>query len=455
MSEKTRVPQESPTSVTEKLLAPTQSTAVPLRLAVVTGTDLGKSIELKGGRYRVGKDESCELVVVDGSVSREHLMIEVTAAGVQLTDLGSTNGSFCDNVRFDRVSAQSGAIIRLGRVMLKLLPAFVGYGRSELSQSTSFGGMLGKSVAMRQLFALAERVSVTDAAVLITGETGTGKEVCARAIHDASPRAKGPLLVADLSTVTASLIESELFGHRKGALTGAVADRVGLIEQGHKGTLFFDEVAELPLELQPRLLRALERKEVRPLGSSDFKTIDFRIIAATHRDLKAEVKAGRFREDLYHRLFTVQLVLPPLRERREDLDLLIDSFTRKQGKSPSLIGPELRAALSAYHFPGNVRELKNLVERMLALGSMAELPSLETLAPNQRAPGAEKGPSHRPFKESKNELVDDFERRYLDDLLVRFSGNVTAAAKEAGLDRVYLHRLVRKHGLGKDESEDE
>ncbi len=449
MSEKTRVPQSSVVSLTDKLTS-TEAAPVPLRIAVVTGTDLGKSLELKGGRYRVGKDESCELVVVDGSVSREHLLIEVTGEGVQLTDLGSTNGSFCDNVRFDRVRAQSGAIIRLGRVVLKLLPVFAGAGASELSEATHFGGMLGKSVAMRQLFALAERVAPTDAAVLINGETGTGKEVCARAIHEASPRAKGPLLVADLSTVTPTLIESELFGHKKGAFTGAVADRIGLIEQGHKGTLFFDEVAELPLELQPRLLRALERKEVRALGASDFKTIDFRIIAATHRDLKAEVKAGRFREDLYHRLFTVQLILPPLRERREDLDLLIDAFVRKLGKPPSLIGPELRAALSAYHFPGNVRELKNLVERMLALGTMAELPPLETLAPNQQAQSADRGPSHRPFKEAKNALVDDFERRYLDDLLARFSGNVTAAAREAGIDRVYLHRLVRKHGLGKD-----
>ena len=447
MTARTRPPRAlPPQSATERLTPGTDST-VTLKLLVIAGADTSKSLTLAPGTYRVGKDASCDLVVGDSSVSREHLRVEaLEGGGVTLEDLGSTNGSHCDSVRFERVRAESGAVIRIGRVVLKLVPAFSAGGAMELSSAHHFGELLGRSVAMRRLFALAERVAKTDATVMINGETGTGKEVLARAIHQASPRAGAPLVVADLSSVTPTLVESELFGHRKGSFTGAVADRVGLIEQAHQGTLFFDEVAELPLELQPRLLRALERREVRPVGAADFKRLDFRVIAATHRDLQAEVKAGRFREDLYHRLMTVQLVLPPLRDRKEDLGLLIDAFVRLAGRAPSELSDEVRAAIAAYHLPGNVRELKNLVDRQLTLGELSGAPAFDAVAAEQHGPKAPPRPSKRPFKDAKNELVDDFERRYLDDLLERFKGNVTVAAREAGIDRVYLHRLLRKHG---------
>jgi two-component system, NtrC family, nitrogen regulation response regulator GlnG len=309
------------------------------------------------------------------------------------------------------------------------------------------------------VFALLERVAASDAAVLVEGETGTGKELVAEAVHAASARRRGPFIVCDLGSLPRSLIESELFGHVRGAFTGADRDRVGAFEQADGGTIFLDEIGELQLDVQPRLLRALERRQVKPVGSSQFRTSDTRVVAATNRDLLAEAKAGHFREDLYHRQAVVRLRLPPLRERREDIPMLAEHFVARaaaaMGRPAPALSASVVAALRGHDWPGNVRELKNVLERALSIAP--DVPSLDTtLLGLDDLPGAvavNEGAAPLvdttvPFKESKDRLVHAWEREYVTTLLDRAGGNVSLAARNAGIDRVYLHRLLKKHGLG-------
>ena len=300
---------------------------------------------------------------------------------------------------------------------------------------------------MRRLFALLERIAPTDAPVLIQGETGTGKELCAEALHAHSPRADKPFVVMDLAAVQPTLIESELFGHVRGAFTGAVADRAGAFERADGGTLFLDEVGELSAELQPRLLRALERGQVKRVGANDFKTVNVRVIAATHRDLLALARENRFREDLYHRLAVLQARLPPLRERREDIAGLVEGFLARIGRTGA-IGPQTLALLVGHDWPGNVRELRNVVERAVSLAGGAEEvpPEVLALPDDAKASGTASGLL---FKEAKDRLFEAFEREYLEGLMARCGGNVSRAAREAGIDRVYLHRLLKRYGMAR------
>jgi DNA-binding NtrC family response regulator len=297
---------------------------------------------------------------------------------------------------------------------------------------------------MRALFELLARVASADAPVLIHGETGTGKELCAEALHARSARASAPFVVVDLAAIQPSLIESELFGHVRGAFTGAVADRAGAFERADGGTVFLDEVGELSAELQPRLLRALERGQVKRVGANDFKTVNVRVIGATHRDLPALAQEGRFRDDLYHRLAVLNVRLPPLRERRDDIPDLVRALLARLGQ-PDAIGPEGIAALCGHDWPGNVRELRNAVERAVSLG---HLPGPGDFAMAAPAPAPRTtGWRGLPFKVAKDKLVAAFERDYLLDLVSRCAGNISRAAREAGIDRVYLHRLLKHHGL--------
>jgi DNA-binding NtrC family response regulator len=302
-------------------------------------------------------------------------------------------------------------------------------------------------------------VALSDVAILVEGETGTGKELCAEAIHAAGPRAKGPFVICDLAGVSRSLIESELFGHVRGAFTGAEREREGAFAQAHGGTIFIDEVGELELDHQPRLLRAIEQRKVKPVGGAAWRDVDVRVIAATHRDLREEVKAGRFREDLYHRLAVVTVTLPPLRERKEDLPDLIRSFV---GEKSIAIPDETMALLADYDWPGNVRELKNVIERGLSLASEGEalapgllgletprLPDAAEIAGDTRAAWPSIGTEG--FREAKERLIAAWERDYLTQLLRKTGGNVSRAAREGGLDRVYLHRLMKKLGVAADE----
>jgi two-component system, NtrC family, nitrogen regulation response regulator GlnG len=287
--------------------------------------------------------------------------------------------------------------------------------------------------------------------VLIQGETGTGKEGCAEGIHAGGKRRDGPFVIVDLAGIAPTLIESELFGHVKGAFTGAQSDRAGVFERAQGGTVFLDEVGELPPEIQPRLLRVLERRQVKRVGANDYRTVDVRVIAATHVDLEGAVKAGKFREDLFHRLAVLRVTLPPLRERLDDIPLLVDTVLGRMGRPPSALSDQTRALLSQYPWPGNVRELRNVVERVVNMGEEA-LPDISPIVSvdKPRTSGSVVvGPPELdlPFKEAKERLIEGFEKDYLKGLLERCGGNVSRASREAGIDRVYLRKLLKKHGL--------
>ena len=435
--------EKLPSLSTTELLEGASRAPARYRLVVRGGHS---ELLIERGTYRVGKDPGCDLVLDDPAVSREHLLVEALGHSVRLRDLGSTNGSFLHESRFDTIEVSEGAVIRLGKTELQLLAADAN-GTLAPSMATSFGQLRGRSLAMRRLFALLERIAPTDAPVLIQGETGTGKELCAEALHAASPRAGKPFVVVDLAAVQPSLIESELFGHVRGAFTGAVVDRAGAFERADGGTVFLDEVGELSAELQPRLLRALERGQVKRVGANDFKTVNVRVMAATHRDLPAMSRENRFREDLYHRLAVLHVRLPSLRERREDVPDLVETFLARLGK-PGAIGPNTMGLLVAHDWPGNVRELRNVVERAVSLSSGAdELPPELLSLPDDARPSTPN--NGLPFKEAKERLIEAFEREYLEGLLARCGGNVSRAAREAGIDRVYLHRLLKRYGLAR------
>jgi DNA-binding NtrC family response regulator len=438
-------------------MPPDQAPIVPdqMILQVIDGPERGRELALTRGSYVVGKDPSCSLVLTDAGVSRQHLELRVSGDGVLVRDLNSRNGTYYQGARFQDVTVGAGAVLALGGTKLKLT---VPRSQASLLPSTkeSFGGLLGRSVKMREVFALLERVAATDASVLIHGETGTGKEVCAEALHRTGKRSSGPLVICDLAGVSRTLIESELFGHVRGAFTGADRDREGAFVAAHKGTVFIDEVGELELEMQPRLLRALEQRAVKPLGAPNYRSVDVRVIAATNRDLRKEVKEGRFREDLFHRMAVVEVRLPPLRDRREDVPFLVEHFLK--GEKIEVL-PETMALLIDYDWPGNVRELRNVLERAVSMmGDDRRLtPAMLALEPSKGAPPAASsaasfGIGTEGFKEAKERLIASWERAYATELLKRTGGNVSKAARVGGIDRVSLHRLLKRHGLtGSDE----
>jgi DNA-binding NtrC family response regulator len=418
---------------------------VELKLLVVSGPDFGKQLVLRDGDYLVGKTASADLVLTDGAVSREHLRVRVVRGAVRLEDSQSSNGSFFGGMRFEAIEVRPGAIIRIGRTDLQVAAATEAPPLRP-SEQRSFGELYGESLAMRQAFGLLERAAAGDADVLLQGATGTGKDLAAEALHQAGARSSKPFVICDLAAMAPTLIESDLFGHVRGAFTGAVNDRAGAFERANGGTIFLDEVGDLPLDLQPRLLRALERRQVKRMGGDHYQTVDVRVVAATHKSLDEEVKAGRFREDLYHRLAVVTVALPPLRERLEDIPGLIDRILQRLGvpaKRDVFLTSETQLLLRIYHWPGNVRELRNVVERAVKLGTPPSVPT----NPQELGAEASKDTADLPFKEAKERLVVSFERDYLTDLMRRCDNNVSQAAREAGIARVYLHRLLQKHGL--------
>lgn len=425
------------------VLPPERRSPIPLKLAVVAGPDFGAELALEVGTYRIGQDASNDLVLTDSAVSRVHLIVAVLDGALRVTDNGSTNGSFIGQQRFDSLEIGPSAEIRLGRSVLRVMVPTDRAGDLPPSENTRFGALVGQSLVMRQAFTRLERAAASDAIVLIQGETGTGKELCAEAIHAQSRRAQAPFVLCDLAAVSPSLFEAELFGHVKGAFSGAISDRSGPFERAHGGTIFLDEVGEVPLDMQPRLLRVLEKQQVKRVGASAYRSVDVRVIAATCKDLSAEVRAGRFRDDLYHRLVVLPVRLPPLRERLEDLPWLIDEILQQLGKEPSQLSAETRAMLLDYSWPGNVRELRNVIERAICIGPEGVPRSRSA---TRRAPALDQG-ENLPFKEAKERLVNAFEHDYLADLLRRCEGNISRASREAQIDRVHLRRLLRKHGI--------
>ncbi|HSO00645.1 MAG TPA: sigma 54-interacting transcriptional regulator, partial [Candidatus Nanopelagicales bacterium] len=341
-----------------------------VRIDIVRGPDAGLSVELPGPEARIGSGKDCDFVLRDPTVSRLHLRLRIEGDAIRVMDEGSRNGTTVDGVRIRDAYARPDSSIDIGgsSLRLRMLRELV---ELPLSSNDRFGQLLGSSVAMRRVFSLLERFAPTDTTLLIEGETGTGKELVARGVHTTSHRARAPFIVFDCSAVSATLIESELFGHERGAFTDARQERKGRFEAAHGGTLFLDEIGELPLELQPKLLRALENREIYRVGSNEARRVDVRIVAATNRCLTREVDRGRFREDLYYRLSVAPIRLPPLRARAEDIPMLVRSFEqawRDAGKNPAPLSDAALSLLKAQSWPGNVRELRNKVDMMLALG---------------------------------------------------------------------------------------
>jgi transcriptional regulator with GAF, ATPase, and Fis domain len=430
------------------------------KLVVIKGAQRGTEFVIAGDVFRVGKaPDANDLVLGDETVSRVHFEIMRDAKGYLVRDLKSTNGTFLDGAEVKEAYLRAGSVIAAGSCELKFTPFEE---RIEIlpSEKEALGEMVGKSPAMREIFGLVEKIAPTDATVMIEGETGTGKDMIARTLHQLSPRCAAPFIVVDCGAVAGTLIESELFGHEKGAFTGAVASRQGAFELANSGTVFLDELGELSLDLQPKLLRVLEQRELRRVGGQKTIKVDLRVISATRKDLRSEVEKGKFREDLYFRLNVVPITAPPLRERREDIPLLIDAMLGKLGPNGIELTDATRAAMMAHDWPGNVRELRNVIERALALGADPGM-LVAPLSGESAAKGAqlrdgiefEPGVSFRDTKEKWNEL---FERRYLAWLIKRADGNISKAARDADMDRKYLHKLLRKYGItGGDTADDD
>ena len=421
-----------------------------LQLRVMDGPSEGAAVRLEQRSVYIGSALDNDFVIDDPSVSRSHCRLEGERAGFRLRDLGSKNGTWVGGTRLQEAMLTAGVTLRLGQAAVLVEPLAETH-EIELARETRFGGLLGQSAAMREVFAHLAKVAPSDVTVLIEGESGTGKELAAEAIHRHSRRAGGPMVVFDCSAVQPNLMESELFGHVRGAFTGAVAQRSGAMVEAHGGTLFLDEIGELELELQPKLLRALEQHEVRPVGSNERRRVDVRIVAATNRDLGQMVREGSFREDLYWRLNVLRVVLPPLRRRPEDIPLLVrhflaDAMGRSGGRNLT-ISFETMQQLTGHSWPGNVRELRNAIERANVLSSGLDL---EVDVAPREVVVSDAGLPLRfdlPFKDAKARLVDAFERAYWERALASHSWNISATARETGLHRKSLEYLVRKLGL--------
>jgi len=396
----------------------------------------------------IGAHASCDLVLTDPQVSRKHAELAITPDGIRVKDLGSTNGTWYQSTRVTEVVVPAGATLKIGGTPVRVAAADTP--SLPPSDRDHFGQMAGKSLAMRELFAVLEMASPSDATILIEGESGTGKELAAQAIHDASPRKAGSFVVVDCSAIAENLIDSHLFGHVKGAFTGAERDRKGAFVEASGGTLFLDELGELPLSAQAKLLRVLEAQTVQPVGADKPVKVDTRVIAATHRDLSRMVAAKEFRFDLFYRLAVVHVALPPLRDRLEDLPHLIATFYARRGVTPGPIDGDNLDRMRRYAWPGNVRELRNVLERAWALsGPQATFRDLRLwLDPSAAQPQAsEVVDTSLGFKEAKERWNDLFEKRYVSLVFASSGNNVTRAADHAGLSRRHFRELCYKHGI--------
>ena len=434
------------------------------RLVVTRGPDAGQACVVAKPVVRVGADPEADLVLSDGTVSRNHCEIRETKQGWRIIDLGSTNGIIVAGTPVKDALLVPGCEVVIGNTAFRF--------SSEVdevvvmpSDQTRYGALIGRSLRMREVYTVIDRVGPSDLSVVVEGLTGTGKELVARAIHNRSRRAAGPYVVFDCSAFPENLLESELFGHERGAFSGAIATHHGVFERADGGTVFFDELGEMAPALQPKFLRAIETGEVRRVGGEKDFRVDVRIVAATNRSLASLVEQGRFRQDLFFRLATVQIQLPPLSDRPEDIPLLADHFLEDHAERA--VGDRRLAArfsreamdlLLAHRWPGNIRELRNVVERAATfcdeglitpadlpseVGGAGDLPGMAVWSG-----GAQKVSSAgRSFHDAKEEMLGRFEREFLVDLLRRFGDNVSRAAREAGVDRRHFYRLLKKHGL--------
>lgn len=397
-------------------------------IVVCEGPDRGKQVVSQGDELTIGTSPGNDLLLTDGAVSRHHCVIRAGKRGLELRDLDSTNGTRLGDCEVGQVVVRSGARIRIGStlLMIRLLAHEI---EQPLARGAHYGELHGASTAMRRLYPMIQRCAETTASVLIEGETGTGKQLVAESIHRASARRHGPFVIVDCAALPRNRLESELFGHVRGAFAGAVADQLGSFASADGGTLLLDEVGELPLAVQPTLLRAIESGTIRPLGSFESRPINVRIIAVTHRDLRVEVNHKRFRSDLFYRLNVLRMEIPPLRRRTGDIALLCDHFWRTF--RPDALPPlELFADCIAQSWPGNVRELRNTIEHMAAFG-----------LPNEGA-----RPELLSFGQAKDQAILDWERGWVDQLLAAHRGNLSRAARAVRMGRSHLREIVRRHG---------
>jgi two-component system, NtrC family, response regulator GlrR len=403
--------------------------------------DAPPPFKLDIGRCTVGSSSEADVVVRDKGVSRKHLELALVPEGVAVRDLGSRNGTFYLGQRVEKMVVSLGARLQIGEATLTI---DANLDESARFDGSEYRGMIGAAACMRQMFAKLVRLEGSLATVLIEGETGAGKELVARALHEGSRVASGPMVTLNCGAIPHELVASELFGHVKGAFTGAIEDAPGAMRTADGGTLFLDEVGELPIDVQPMLLRALEAGEVRAVGSQKTARVKVRVLCATNRDLAAEVSAGRFRKDLFYRLAVVHLRVPSLAARIEDVEPLARRFAEEVALAelPRAVVEELRARA----WPGNVRELKNAVQVYAALGVVPDGSPEQAAAALDLVLG-ELVDLKKPYAELKEAVIDHFTRVYLRALLAHAGGNQSTAARLAGLDRTYLGRLVQKYGL--------
>jgi two-component system, NtrC family, response regulator GlrR len=412
------------------------------RLTITAGDHAGKTHAFAAARLVIGADPRADFVIDDPTLSKFHCELRIDEGRTFVRDLGSRNGTQVDHVPIIEAPLRDGAVITIGRTQLRF---DIGSRDVEvaLSARDRFGKLRGGSIAMRTIYPALEAASTSNITVLLQGESGTGKDLAAESIHLESPRRDGPFIVVDCGAIPASMLEAELFGHEAGAFTGATEARVGAFEAAAGGTLLLDEIGELALDLQPKLLRAIDRREIQRLGSSQRIPVDVRVIAATNRDLKAEVNTRRFRSDLYFRIAVLVVTMPPLRARTTDIPILVETIlaTLRDRESPmarSLASGELLPELMRHAWPGNIRELRNYIEACIARQELAVTP------PSNAEPAID---ITLPLRDVRDRFTKYVERRYLQELLAAHGGNVSAAARAAGVDRVHMHRLLVKAGL--------
>jgi transcriptional regulator with GAF, ATPase, and Fis domain len=424
---------------------PSRLPTAPFVLTVTGGSDMGKRLQVDGrepARLLLGSGPACEFRLTDRTVSRRHVALDTCGDALRIVDLDSRNGTRINGVLIADASLQGGEVLSLGDTVISVTRGAAGDVR-QLPALTGFGSMVGASLEMRRLYPLCERLALAEIPVIIEGETGVGKELLAESLHAMGPRKAGPFVVFDCTAVPANLLESELFGHEKGAFTGAVSARRGVFQLADGGTLLIDEIGDLDLPLQSKLLRAIERSEFRPVGGERTHSVDVRILAATRRDLDREVAAGRFRDDLFHRLAVSRIELPPLRERKGDIAVLVEHLCESLGAAAGSIPAEVMAKWEDSAWPGNVRELRNAVARYLALGELGRLESISPTTTDATEPNwlEELLALELPLSEARDQLIHEFERRYIQHALSRSGGNVTHAARASGVGRRYFQTL--------------
>jgi DNA-binding NtrC family response regulator len=410
------------------------------------GMKSGRRLVHEGDVCRIGTHPSNDLVIEDPAVSRFHCKLVPDPLGWRVEDSGSLNGTRVSELRIHSAVLPPEAVLSVGQSVI-VIRANAATGKTLVPMMPRFGALTGTGREMRKLFAVLEKVAASEINCFINGESGTGKELVATEIVQRGARADKPFVVVDCGAISPNLVESELFGHVRGAFTGADRDRIGAFEAADGGTVFLDEVGELPIAVQPKLLRALEQREIRRVGETHSRKVNVRVISATNRDLEREVNNGTFRGDLYFRLAVITVRVPPLRSRLEDLPHLIRAFLESLNAAASehLFPPEVLEELAKHEWSGNVRELRNYVERSIVLQT-ARIEAPPVAATSASAPSGTEVDVRVPFKVAKDALIDGFERAYVAAVLEACGGNMTRAARMAGIDRMYLHRLVQKLG---------